>query len=199
MLRDRSNGTRGQRCRQERHPRFVTSVVLSDCAATVEREDAWSMRTVLNSQIKDGPGAISSSRCQTTRALPGQASAGANLFICGRAKRAIASAAFHFFARTHSRSGHPGDKALRRSLSRNGCRPRSFETAGIMRAKQQSQPEPPNAGPSRAGSCPRSGGARRDRTDDLLLAKQALSQLSYGPFRDRGSAIRKLELLIPDI
>ncbi len=28
-----------------------------------------------------------------------------------------------------------------------------------------------------------SGGARRDRTDDLLLAKQALSQLSYGPDR----------------
>src|SRR6478752_6804321 len=29
----------------------------------------------------------------------------------------------------------------------------------------------------------RTGGARRDRTDDLLLAKQALSQLSYGPVR----------------
>ena len=28
-----------------------------------------------------------------------------------------------------------------------------------------------------------SGGARRNRTDDLLLAKQALSQLSYGPAR----------------
>ena len=27
------------------------------------------------------------------------------------------------------------------------------------------------------------GGARRDRTDDLLLAKQALSQLSYAPMR----------------
>src|SRR3712207_7072591 len=27
------------------------------------------------------------------------------------------------------------------------------------------------------------GGARRDRTDDLKLAKLALSQLSYGPFR----------------
>ena len=27
----------------------------------------------------------------------------------------------------------------------------------------------------------KAGGARRDRTDDLLLAKQALSQLSYGP------------------
>ena len=33
------------------------------------------------------------------------------------------------------------------------------------------------------------GGARRDRTDDLLLAKQALSQLSYGPVRDQSSAI----------
>ena len=30
------------------------------------------------------------------------------------------------------------------------------------------------------------GGARRDRTDDLLLAKQALSQLSYGPFAKDG-------------
>jgi hypothetical protein len=30
----------------------------------------------------------------------------------------------------------------------------------------------------------RVGGARRDRTDDLLLAKQALSQLSYGPGSD---------------
>ena len=29
------------------------------------------------------------------------------------------------------------------------------------------------------------GGARRDRTDDLLLAKQALSQLSYGPGCER--------------
>ena len=28
----------------------------------------------------------------------------------------------------------------------------------------------------------RYGGADRDRTDDLLLAKQALSQLSYSPF-----------------
>ena len=28
------------------------------------------------------------------------------------------------------------------------------------------------------------GGASRDRTDDLKLAKLALSQLSYGPIRD---------------
>ena len=34
---------------------------------------------------------------------------------------------------------------------------------------------------------PPAGGARRDRTDDLLLAKQALSQLSYGPVGARTS------------
>jgi hypothetical protein len=33
------------------------------------------------------------------------------------------------------------------------------------------------------------GGARRDRTADLLHAMQALSQLSYGPFRDQVSGI----------
>ena len=38
-----------------------------------------------------------------------------------------------------------------------------------------------------------SGGARRDRTDDLLLAKQALSQLSYGPVRNQKSVIRYQE------
>jgi hypothetical protein len=45
-----------------------------------------------------------------------------------------------------------------------------------------------------------SGGARRDRTDDLLLAKQALSQLSYGPFRNQQSGIRnEQQFLMPDI
>jgi hypothetical protein len=51
----------------------------------------------------------------------------------------------------------------------------------------------------RAAKIP-AGGARRDRTDDLLLAKQALSQLSYGPSGgqktdDRGqkrSVVRRL-------
>ncbi len=36
----------------------------------------------------------------------------------------------------------------------------------------------PRVRPSRAKDL---GGARRDRTDDLMLAKHALSQLSYGP------------------
>ncbi len=43
----------------------------------------------------------------------------------------------------------------------------------------------PKAFPFRKPPSP--GGAERDRTDDLLLAKQALSQLSYSPFsEDRG-------------
>ena len=33
----------------------------------------------------------------------------------------------------------------------------------------------------RTAYCPDVGGARRDRTADLLHAMQALSQLSYGP------------------
>ena len=39
----------------------------------------------------------------------------------------------------------------------------------------------PNAKLKLPGRAKPAGGARRDRTDDLLLAKQALSQLSYGP------------------
>ena len=37
------------------------------------------------------------------------------------------------------------------------------------------------------------GGARRDRTDDLLLAKQALSQLSYGPFGSKAERSKRSE------
>src|SRR5438874_7441381 len=43
----------------------------------------------------------------------------------------------------------------------------AFATMGLA--------EPKLAQPAKAG------GARRDRTDDLMLAKHALSQLSYGP------------------
>ena len=34
------------------------------------------------------------------------------------------------------------------------------------------------------------GGARRDRTDDLMLAKHALYQLSYGPSKPRSRLVR---------
>ena len=43
----------------------------------------------------------------------------------------------------------------------------------IKRSPYQPQQHPPNQ--------QRNGGGKRDRTDDLLLAKQALSQLSYTP------------------
>ena len=38
-----------------------------------------------------------------------------------------------------------------------------------------------SANPSAFNDEQENGGARRDRTDDLMLAKHALSQLSYGP------------------
>ena len=41
--------------------------------------------------------------------------------------------------------------------------------------------------PSTLGSGLKIGGGERDRTDDLLLAKQALSQLSYTPDESGGS------------
>ena len=37
----------------------------------------------------------------------------------------------------------------------------------------------------------RPGGARRSRTDDILLAKQALYQLSYGPVPENGAKPRR--------
>ena len=44
------------------------------------------------------------------------------------------------------------------------------------------QPSLRSGSPSRSWHQPaKAGGARRDRTDDLMLAKHALSQLSYGP------------------
>ena len=49
----------------------------------------------------------------------------------------------------------------------------SWTSVWIFRARRSSR--------STAAPLKRLGGARRDRTDDLLLAKQALSQLSYGP------------------
>ena len=41
------------------------------------------------------------------------------------------------------------------------------------------------------------GGARRDRTDDLMLAKHALSQLSYGPLGKAQGAIAQLIVGLP--
>jgi hypothetical protein len=40
----------------------------------------------------------------------------------------------------------------------------------------------------------KAGGARRDRTADLIIANDALSQLSYGPIRDRLDRTRRLAI-----
>ena len=48
------------------------------------------------------------------------------------------------------------------------------------------------------GSGITAGGARRNRTDDLLLAKQALSQLSYGPSGVHGDVAITRNLLRDD-
>ena len=62
------------------------------------------------------------------------------------------------------------------------------------------QPSPPDPVPSLAAPrwCPRwclGVGGERIRTDDLLLAKQALSQLSYTPVQRPGARIRTSDLI----
>lgn len=60
-------------------------------------------------------------------------------------------------------------------LERPSCeRRRTGETVIFGRGGEGVRREAPHS---------RNGGARRDRTDDLMLAKHALSQLSYGPMR----------------
>ncbi len=82
---------------------------------------------------------------------------------------------------TMSDNTHPGD------ISRTGANSVYVWTSMILRATTgtgnvrsgvlRAQPREPRKNGARRPA----GGARRDRTDDLLLAKQALSQLSYGP------------------
>ena len=126
MLRDRSNGTRGQRRRQERHPHFVTS---QSFRTAPRRLNARAPGVCEPSSILHQGRTRSdllftmSNNTRTSR----QAWAARNLFICGRAKRAVASAAFIFFARTHSLSGHRGDKSFAPEPEQKRMPTRSFE------------------------------------------------------------------------
>lgn len=59
----------------------------------------------------------------------------------------------------------------------------AISPATLQRASPR---QPSKARRAVAGVPPaKAGGARRDRTDDLMLAKHALSQLSYGPVTRR--------------
>src|SRR5215831_976125 len=161
---------------KKRRSRFVTRQSIRTAFATVARENAWSMRTVLNS----------ASRADSERSplhdvkqhTPPRRTRGGrgSVSLSGRVNQAARSGPEPCsFASAHSAAiaaakSYVGAKQKRMSASRLSKPP------AIMHAKRQAGPEQPSR---------RSGGARRDRTDDLLLAKQALSQLSYGPFRDQ--------------
>jgi hypothetical protein len=81
----------------------------------------------------------------------------------------------------------PSTKTLPRpSQPRTGTR--KLCNHGPSKICQQDRPSTRSTKQDRPSKIP-AGGARRDRTDDLLLAKQALSQLSYGPFREPRSVI----------
>ena len=90
-----------------------------------------------------------------------------------------------------SQNDFPNDPDLFRTFTRNHKDQRQPHTVAIFCLTSDFRPrllvEPDSAKPigswwSRARSSPSApGGADRDRTGDLLLAKQALSQLSYGP------------------
>ncbi len=70
-------------------------------------------------------------------------------------------------------------------FSRTNCTWSSSRSVFTLRAPTR-QPSPSSGSPSRSWLQPaKAGGARRDRTDDLMLAKHALSQLSYGPVSKR--------------
>jgi hypothetical protein len=83
-------------------------------------------------------------------------------------------------ARARSKSRARGMKFL----NERAFRPRQLRGSKSCRSKSCGSK---SCGSKSCGS--KSGGARRDRTDDLLLAKQALSQLSYGPVRNQVSVI----------
>lgn len=82
-----------------------------------------------------------------------------------------------FSLRCHTEQAE-SQEARRKSLYERLCQPASIST----RHPSSGEEATILADCAVRQSCGlRSGGAGRDRTDDILLAKQALSQLSYGP------------------
>ena len=70
-----------------------------------------------------------------------------------------------------------------------------FTMSDITPAHQASQPHGASERRSLRTSRNSAGGARRNRTDDLLLAKQALSQLSYGPDQRTDNGGQRTDIL----
>ena len=77
----------------------------------------------------------------------------------------------------------PGPSSLPFPPRARGRSTKRIKTAseGCARADRPKPEERGGAQELRRPSAVLRSGARRDRTDDLMLAKHALSQLSYGP------------------
>jgi hypothetical protein len=100
---------------------------------------------------------------------------------------------FGGLAPLHVRSERSPLHDVRQHAHANGARTRRIACANLFsRTSVQSKPAFAKASAgnlrgsrgwlaNRSCGAAKVGGARRNRTDDLLLAKQALSQLSYGP------------------
>ena len=119
--------------------------------------------------IKGGLGAISSSRCQTTRA-PGKPRRTRIFFTSGRAERGHGTPEGPVLAIIAPRQTQRCTDGDTYGRTTTGAQRGRTKTAVVRIAVGEE-----------GNFDHQSGGARRDRTDDLLLAKQALSQLSYGP------------------
>ena len=178
MLRDRSNGTRGQAAPACTPLAFPHCATLSDRTTAGKRHGAWSMRTVLDLHQGRARSDLLFTMSDNPR-TPGPTgwtrifihfwTSGARSWVRGLAKCA-------------------GTACTQERIAPSQAQIRSAEAVSSSRKVRI---------PGR-----QSGGARRDRTDDLLLAKQALSQLSYGPFKNQGfcnQASGKLRLPISDI
>ena len=70
------------------------------------------------------------------------------------------------------------DPDMPQMVGLGGLEPPTLPLSGVRSNHLSYRPIPMGAA--------RTGGASRDRTDDPLLAKQVLSQLSYGPVVDGG-------------
>ena len=101
------------------------------------------------------------------------------------------------------REARLGDLIICRGLSVPGDKPlnqRSPNKSSLHDVKQNRRSASARRKPLIANDCPssrhppqkESGGAGRDRTDDILLAKQALSQLSYGPLRHSRQRLQRM-------
>ena len=88
----------------------------------------------------------------------------------------------------------PCRQAGRRPFSLARATPGARQTAGLPVVPLGAVPLHPSAGKALLAG----GGGERIRTDDLLLAKQALSQLSYTPRQGSADPDRRSEILMPD-